>query len=562
MISFYVFSSFIMKKLHAFWSNVCSKSVNYWALLLCKIFVIWLLLQFFLQTFVTYQLERNGKFWSFFWMWKEFILLIFVVILIRYIIANLKKRTSAIRNKKHVKEISRTLLWNEVKTKFITQFILIFVITLLLFAILALLIQHVGISAFVLSFKYDLIWFFILWTWICLALAFFTEKDKNLLELYRKLITWSLRLWLACWFVVRLMPNVFKIFGFDPNVYEWTVWQNPPAAYYTKIYPWAQWSYVRNSFLFERPTSFGFWLIAFFPVFALWYLRKKSWKEQILPVLAFWLLVLSTWSRAWLAVRAIEAITLFFIIYWKSVKKYFVRLLILAIIGLWGIAYLSRWILVREHSNTGHLVLMKEWLNIASENLVLGRWAWYSWPASHQLCYTDEPVDIYANIDEIKLDNHRCEVLRKANVKNEISTYGFNPENQYLQILMEYGIIWIIFWLWLCGIVLRYTWKMIRIYRKKNKSPYQELLYYCLLWFGIGFVWLCAEWLVLHSLSDRMITYPFFLLYWITIWLREKEKNREYIAPEKQKKKKKAGWNKKAIAKKSSAKKWKPTKKK
>jgi hypothetical protein len=47
-------------------------------------------------------------------------------------------------------------------------------------------------------------------------------------------------------------------------------------------------------------------------------------------------------------------------------------------------------------------------------------------------------VDIYVDIDSIHLDNQRCELLRKENVKNQISTYGFNPENQYLQILMEY----------------------------------------------------------------------------------------------------------------------------
>ena len=195
--------------------------------------------------------------------------------------------------------------------------------------------------------------------------------------------------------------------------------------------------------------------------------------------------------------------------------------------------------MVREHSNTWHLQLMKAWWNIAKENLFIWRWAWYSWPASHQLCYTDEPVDIYQEINTIHLDNKRCETLRKENIKNQISTYWFNPENQYLQILMEYWIIWLIFWLIICISIIYYTAKMIRLYSKKNKSPYQESLYYTLLWFWIWFIWLCAEWLVLHSLVDRMVIYPFFLLYWITIWLWEKEKNKEYITPERRKKKNK-----------------------
>ena len=522
-----------MKKLSIRWSNICSKSLSYWISLLCKIFVIWLLLQFFLQTFVTFKLWRDGNFWTLFWMWKEFILLIFIVILLRYILSNLKSRIKIVKNKENTDKISRKLLLKNVQSKFVIQFLLSLLITIIVFLFLAVIIQQVWIKAFVLSAKYDLFWFFIFGIWICLGLLFFTEKDKDLLQLYNKLIIWSLRLGLAWWFIVRLMPNALKLFGYNPQIYEWTVWQNPPAAYYTLINQW----HVRNQFLFERPTSFWFWLIAFFPVFVLWFLRNKKRKDQIFPVIIFWLLILSTRSRAWIAVRALEAIILFFIVYRKSIRKYFIRLIILALIWLWWLAYLWRWIMVREHSNTGHLQLMKAWWDIAKQNLILWRWAWYSWPASHQLCYTDKPVDIYEDIDSIHMDNQRCELIRKENIKNQISTYGFNPENQYLQILMEFWIVWIIFRLSLCVIIIRYTAKMIWIYRKKNKSPFQLLLYYSLMWFGIWFIWLCAEWLVLHSLVDRMVIYPFFLLYWITVWLREKEKNKQYIVPETKKKK-------------------------
>lgn len=525
-----------MKKFTSRLSNICSKDLRFRISLLCKIFVIWLLLQFFLQTFVTFKLWRDGKIWTLIWMWKEFILLIFIVIILRYVLTHLKWRIKAIKNKENTNNITRKLLLKNTQSKFIIQFILIFIITTLVFLLLAVWIQHVWIKTFILSAKYDLFWFFIFGIWICLALLFFTEKDNDLLDLYNKLIIRSLRLWLFRRFIVRLMPSALKLFGYNSHIYEWTVWQNPPAAYYTLIDKWN----VRNQFLFERPTSFGFWLIAFFPIFVLWFLRNKSRKDQIFPIIVFWLLILSTRSRAWIAVRVLEIIVLFFILYRKSVKKHFIRLIILAVIWLWLLAYLSRWIMVREHSNTGHLQLMKAWWNIAKTNLVFWRWAGYSGPASHQLCYTDEPVDIYQKIDSIHLDNQRCELLRKENVKNQISTYGFNPENQYLQILMEYWIIWILFRLWLCIIILRYTAKIIWIYHKKTKSPYQELLYYSLMWFWIGFIWLCAEWIVLHSLVDRMVIYPFFLLYWITIWLREKEKDKQYIPPQPKKKKKKS----------------------
>ena len=536
-----------MKKLTSRRSNICSKPINFWIMLLCKIFVIWLLLQFFLQTFVTFKLGRDGKFRTLFWMWKEFILLIFIVILLRYIFTNLKWRIKAVKNKENTDKITWKLLLKNIESKFIIQFILIFTITTVILLFLAIWLQHTWIKAFVLSAKYDLFWFFIFGIWICLALLFFTEKDKDLLELYNKLILRSLRLGLFRRFIVRLMPNTLKIFGYNPFIYEWTVWQSPPTAYYTLINQWN----VRNQYLFERPTSFGFWLIAFFPVFVLWFLRNKKRKDQIFPTIIFWLLIISTRSRAWIAVRALEAIILFFIIYRKYIKKYFIWLIILAIIWLCWVAYLSRWIMVREHSNTGHLELMKSWRNIAKKNLISWRWAGYSGPASHQLCYTNEPVNIYAEIDSIHMDNQRCELIRKENIKNQISTYGFNPENQYLQILMEYWIIWLIFRLLLCVVILRYTTKMIYIYHKKNKSPYQELLYYSLLWFWIWFIWLCIEWVVLHSLVDRMVIYPFSLLYWITIWLWEKEKDKKYIPSEtkKRKRSKKANWKAKKKSK-------------
>jgi len=316
-----------MKKLISRWSNICSKPLRFRIVLLCKIFVIGLLLQFFLQTFVTFKLGRDGKFWTLFWMWKEFILLIFVIILLRYILSNLKWRIKAIKNKESTDKITWKLLLKNIQSKFLIQFVLCFIITTAVLLILAVLLQHVWIKATILSVKYDLFWFFIFWIWVCLAYLFFTEDDKDLLQLYNKLIIRSLWLGLCRWFIIRLMPNALKLFWYNPYIYEWTVWLNPPAAYYTLIDKWN----VRNQFLFERPTSFGFWLIAFFPVFLLWLLRKKSWKDQIFPTIIFWLLVFSTRSRAWIVVWVLEAIILFFILYWKSIKKYFVRFVILAV---------------------------------------------------------------------------------------------------------------------------------------------------------------------------------------------------------------------------------------
>ncbi|MDR2190895.1 MAG: hypothetical protein LBP53_07150 [Candidatus Peribacteria bacterium] len=74
------------------------------------------------------------------------------------------------------------------------------------------------------------------------------------------------------------------------------------------------------------------------------------------------------------------------------------------------------------------------------------------------------------------------------------------------------------------GGIIRYTALTLWQYRNKNLSPFQKLLWRSLLGFGIGFLGLCAEGMVLHSLGDRMVVYPFFLLYGLVIGRREKEK--------------------------------------
>jgi hypothetical protein len=82
---------------------------------------------------------------------------------------------------------------------------------------------------------------------------------------------------------------------------------------------------------------------------------------------------------------------------------------------------------------------MVEGRNLAKKNLITGRGAGYAGPASHQICYTPDSIDIFAT--EITHPDPRCEEIRKVNIAHQIATYGYNPENQYLQILMEYGII-------------------------------------------------------------------------------------------------------------------------
>jgi O-antigen ligase len=182
--------------------------------------------------------------------------------------------------------------------------------------------------------------------------------------------------------------------------------------------------------------------------------------------------VFSTWSRAAIAVFGVEVIALALFLHWKVLKKRVRTLLVLGFLGIGGVAYLGSSFFAREHSNTGHLVLVVEGWKLAQKNLITGWGAGYAGPASHQLCYE-------------AIDNPRCEEIRNINTENEISTYGYNPENQYLQILMEYGIVGTLVWLALLAWIVWYTAYMLRTYRKTEKSPYQTFLYWGLMGFGL-----------------------------------------------------------------------------
>ncbi len=484
------------KKKHTFsffiWLLMQHDKLKSRLVLWCKIFFIGLLIQFFIQTFITFQLGRAGTFWNAIWMRKEVILLLFCWVVWGSIYSQ-------------PKTTKKNLLHHPIK-----YFVILFIICWILFFLLSIMSQKVGIPNFILTVKYDLLPFFIFWLGVFLALLFFTEKDRSLIHLYHKIIKFCILggfIWRG---IIYLIPNTLKFVWYDPYTREWTINSRPPAAYYTLIKPFLEGSMVRNQFLFERPISFWFRLVAFFPVFALWFLRKKTIKKQIIYTILFALLVLSTRSRAAIVMFGIETLAILLILHRKSIKKHLRLFLFFLLIWIGCTGIFGQKILTREHSTTGHLALLKEGRGLAKQHLITGRWAGYAWPASHQICY---------NALEKQLKNPRCEQINSINSTYEISTYGFNPENQFLQILIEYGIIGFIA---RGAMLIRMVWyscKLLYSHRNNLKNEPQRLIYFSIFGCLIGLIGLCWEGLLLHSFSDRMVVYPFFLLYGICIGL-------------------------------------------
>jgi len=426
-----------------------------------KVFLWVLLLQFFLQTFVTFQLGRDWTFWKLVWMWKEF-LIVALTIFVIYIL------TRKIEKEKIKK------MWEEFPLK---RFVIVFCLTVLIAFVISLF--NSSISNFVLSIRYSMFGYFIFVLFYIISYLFFNIRAEKLGKWYAKIMKRVLCGALMRWWIIWLCPAFIELFGYNQWKYEWKVWEQPPVAYYTQYNEW----YVRNQFLFERPISLWFFLVAFWPLFFMLVLYKKGIKNWIVRWWLYWIILLSTFSRAaWWAWFA-QTVILFFALYRKQNKKLFLWFLIPIICLLWVVTYYWReQIIYRDFSNIWHVNEIVIAINKIKEKPLLWRWAASAWPASHHLWEWQE----------------------------------YNPENQYLQIRIEYGLIAFIGWMYLY-LFLNFVWfkSFKNDYLDERASKEMKHLSLIIFSFSIGMIWLSIEWLVLHSFVDRMIVYPFVALFGI-----------------------------------------------
>jgi hypothetical protein len=87
-----------------------------------------------------------------------------------------------------------------------------------------------------------------------------------------KVVSYTLVWSLIFYVVVGLKPGTLKLFGYDPIAFEGTIGQAPPAVYLSLF----DHGNMRNHFLFERPITWGFYLVMMFPLFFVTYLRRRS----------------------------------------------------------------------------------------------------------------------------------------------------------------------------------------------------------------------------------------------------------------------------------------------
>ena len=441
--------------------------------LIIKIFLIGLLIQFFVQTFVTYKMQSTGPIWTFVRMWKEIIILGIAGFMIRFL------------NKRRIREARR-------KTNPIKEFILRFGITLLAMIVISILINQSGIGMTVVSLRYSMTGFAIFIVLFAFSYLFFGTREINIVKRYARTIKVLLIASIFRRGIIWLMPSVLRHVGYNQFNYEWGVGIAPPAVYYTQYDS----GYVRNQFLFERPISRGFFLIAFWPLFFLLCMKQRPRHEKVLRWGLYGLALLSTFSRA---ARIAWVIQIIILILMQMQRKHrrIAAYSCLPLLALFAwVTYIGRdQIINREFSNNGHFDMTISAIEKVVQKPFFWRWAGFAGPASQYL-----PAG-----------------------------QAYNPENQYLQIWLEYGVfgfawrMYLYLWLHMIG---RKAYKLEQDEKKKIVKKTRQ---YGILVFGLslGLLGLSVEWFVLHSFVDRMIVYPFMAIFGLTyaLYLKSLTKN-------------------------------------
>lgn len=441
-----------------------------------KIFVVLLLLQFFLYNFVTFVIWIDNQV---IWLWKE-LFIVFAFLYSAYLIIKNKDYSIFFKNS--------TILKLE-----------IWFIALIIFAlIVSIFVKNLSLGQFVLAFKYDLFGFAIFFIFYHFSSYFDSNYVEKLVKFIWKVLKISLVAALLWYMLIVTKPSFMNRLWYDYNSYEWSIWSRPPAAYYSNM----KTGIPRNQFVFERPITWWFFLVAFWPLFYMLYLRRKSLKKTYMWWALYWINVLITFSRAAWWAWIFEIVALWAFVYWKNWKRFLKKILIPIMIVVLGVVFFGyQQIIHRQFSNTWHIRLINEWVQMLIESPLFWVWAWYAWPASHQIC--------------IDKNSEVCERLLKINQDMDSKLIGFNPENQFLQIAVEFGIPLFLLWMYIY-IFFNYIW--IKIFLSSKSSESKTEYDYWMLALSLWMIWLSIEWLVLHSFVDRMIVYPFMMIFWLVYW--------------------------------------------
>lgn len=424
-----------------------------------------LIIHFFLFTFLEFVVGIDRPWITFLSLWKEVVVWLLILWTVWY---NAKRYWF------------RSWIASLFQDRYFKYMCIAFAALIVLALVSSLINGSLG-KPYIVALRYNFFPFILLLLSYQLSQIISLSSLKALTKRYTGWIKWIVWLSLVWYLIISTLPGALRIFWYDRHVFEGKLGERPPAAYYAALDHGAP----RNQFLRERPIFFWFYLIAFWPLFFLLYLRKAPKHEAVFYGLVYLLSVFTTFSRSAWWVRIVETGVLFLLVYGKTAFKY-LRYILIPLVWLGALVgsyfYYEIFGPWRNFSNTGHINALLKSLNILQDHWLWWLWAWSAWPASHQLWV------------------------------------GFNPENQYLQIMIEYGIFGFLCWLWIVwylsinGLIV-WWWNHVKNLLQDmdiaHRDNHRLILLSCNIWLiGLGICWL-----VLHSRADKMVIWPLMMVY-------------------------------------------------
>lgn len=245
-----------------------------------------------------------------------------------------------------------------------------------------------------------------------------------------------------------LVPDLFVWRGYGP-IGDYVLGMSPPIWYRT--WPWGM---MRLQGIFAWPNNFGFFLVGIGGLITYWVLSQtRDWKKICLAVIyavcLAWTLSRGAWIGAWVA----GALTVRH--FFPAYKKWLICAMVL---GAGAVGYIS---LLKAWSTSGHWTALVEWLHAFA---VQPRWygLGMAWPSIH-----------YAGV--------------------------YLPENQYMQILLDLWLPWLVLWCSIFGLVGWQAWKVLAGRADASAHILVVVLF--------GLIGLCVEGMFLHVREDSMVNY-------------------------------------------------------
>ena len=314
------------------------------------------------------------------------------------------------------------------------------------------------------------------WTFILISASFFgyvfSEKwqKSKLIQILPRVLVWIVWLWFLWQWAKLLRPDFFYYLwygGLDTYSYG----ENPPIYYLT----WYEWT-LRRQWFFSWPNNYWYFLVAFLPLVWRFFTNKTKKKEDtVLSMLA--LVVRMAWMAFTLSRAVLVWIVVVFVaLYWKqlkSKKRWLLRW------GIWLLVALAVLSVLKRESTVGHIMSKFSTIpEVISEPLWHGLGS--SGPAVHY-------------------------------------EWKYLPENYFLQIMLDIGTVWFLFWVFSILSLLLIQRAVLKLgkWKMTSSEEYQfQVLYKLQIWFFALFV----MWLFLHVFEDSMVNYLFFTIYGIVLW--------------------------------------------